>query len=151
MSDAEPLKYISHVCERTAAKLYIYSEAETCVGITALLGIEPTETQERSQEWPVFLGSGEGNSSALWILSSESFLESADFEEHLDWLLARIVPGKSAILQLQEREGFRMAIRCVWWSMYGHGGPVLRPDQMGLIADMNLEWSVDVGFLETTL
>ena len=49
-------------------------------------------------------------------------------------------------MALQEMEGVRMGVDCIWWSAYGDGGPTLWPEQMHLLADLNLECSFSVSF-----
>jgi hypothetical protein len=87
----------------------------------------------------------------LWVLSSEFCVTSLDIRDHLDWLIDKLIPRKRKILELQHRDGVRMDVWCVWWSKYGEGGPALWPEQMGPLAELNLEWSIDVGFVKTTL
>ena len=62
---------------------------------------------------------------------------------HLDWLLSIIVPRADMIGALQS-EGCRMDVSCFWASASGHGGPSVRPDQMGELARLGLELWFDV-------
>jgi hypothetical protein len=78
-----------------------------------------------------------------WFLSSDGEVESRDVRLHLDWLLSRIAPQAEAILALQ-REGCRMDVSCYWVSASGHGGPSVRPAQMGELARLGLELWFDV-------
>lgn len=41
-----------------------------------------------------------------------------------------------------------MTVSCVWWSALGHGGPVLWPEQMKALADLNRECSFDIYFAD---
>jgi len=47
---------------------------------------------------------------------------------------------------LQNIPGVRMSVNCVWYSRSGHGGPTLWPEQMRVLADLNLECSFDIYF-----
>jgi hypothetical protein len=58
------------------------------------------------------------------------------------WFLSSVYHVKSKDL----RENLKMTLCCVWRSRNGHGGPVLWPEQMKNISDLNLECSFDVYF-----
>jgi hypothetical protein len=42
--------------------------------------------------------------------------------------------------------GTGMTVQRIWWSATGQGGPTLWPEQMRLLAELNLECSFDVSF-----
>jgi hypothetical protein len=130
-------------CERTFATLCIYPESLDPAEVTNRLRIEPTEWQRRGEPrkpggWPA--------KRHAWFLSSDGAVESRDVRRHLDWLLSLIVPEADAILALQ-RDRCLMDVSCYWLSACGHGGPSVRPAQMGELARLGLELSFDVYFI----
>jgi Domain of unknown function (DUF4279) len=126
-------------CERTCAKLLIYSPTLTPTEITELLGgLQPTSqvfSREPSGEYP-----GRANG---WFLSSEGAVASKDLRTHLDWLLKVLSPLVSLLSELQRRTGTRMYVHCPWWGRFDSGGPSLWPEQMRSLADLNLECTID--------
>lgn len=127
-------------CERTYATLRIYPELLDPADVTARLGIEPSDWQRRGEsrkpgDRPAKLHG--------WFLTSEGLIESRDVRKHLDWLLSRIGPRAEAIHALQSN-GCCMDVSCFWVSASGHGGPSVRPAQMGELARLGLELGFDV-------
>jgi hypothetical protein len=51
-----------------------------------------------------------------------------------------------ALRQLQNEQDLKMAVSCIWWSKAGDGGPVLWPEQMVVLADLNLECGFELAF-----
>lgn len=139
-----PLNDFEENCERTDATLRIYSEEITPLQVTELLGVAPTSSVTKGQRIPtkVFdefrLGKVNG-----WFLSSEGVVQSKDLRRHLDWLLDRLDGSAEGMRKLQQRQGVRMCVYCIWWSKYGGGGPNLWPEQMRRLADLNLECCFD--------
>ena len=127
-------------CERTYATLRIYPESLDPAEVTKRLRIEPTDWQRRGESRKP--GSRPAKLHG-WFLSSDGEVESRDVRLHLDWLLSRIAPQADVILALQ-REGCRMDVSCYWVSASGHGGPSVRPAQMGELARLGLELWFDV-------
>ncbi len=127
-------------CERTYATLRIYPESLDPSEVTARLGIQPSDWQRRGESRRP--GSRPAKLSG-WFLSSEGAVESRDVRRHLDWLLSHIAPRGDVIRALQS-EGCRMDVSCFWVSASGHGGPSVRPAQMGELARLGLELWFDV-------
>jgi hypothetical protein len=129
-------------CERTYATLRIYPKSLDPSDVTARLGIEPSHWQRRGESRklgdPLVKLHG-------WFLTSEGAVESHDVRRHLDWLLLHLVPRTDAVLALQA-DGCRMDVSCYWLSASGHGGPSVRPAQMGEFARLGLELWFDVYF-----
>ena len=133
-------------CEMTFTELKIYGVSLDPDFITAHLCIQPTQSQTKGE---VRVGHG-GRKGEIgiggWFFSSEGRVPSKDLRTHLDWLLARLLPVKNKIISLQNQEDIKMGINCIWWSAFGDGGPTLWPEQMGVLADLNLECSFDISF-----
>lgn len=141
-----PINDNYETCERTCAKLRIYGNDLDPSAITKLLGIQPSDSQKKGETRKnsydrilVFKIGG-------WFLSSEDHVQSKDVRRHLDWILNQLVPKKEQLLQLQETIGITMDVNCIWWSAFGDGGPTLWPEQMGLLAELNLECGFEIAF-----
>jgi hypothetical protein len=83
---------------------------------------------------------------SAWFMFSTSFVISKDLRDHVDWVVERLRNSSDGLLYLQGMDSIKMTLQCVWRSRYGHSGPVLWPEQMKAIADLNLECSFDIYF-----
>ncbi len=87
-----------------------------------------------------------------WLLSSRSWfrdipdpISSKDIRTHLDWLLRKIEPSTSQLLELQQIPDVKMSIRCSWWSnSKDFAGFALWPEQMEIMAKLNLECLLEI-------
>ena len=132
-----PIDDSYQTCDRTETTLAIYNINPTLV--TKKLGVIPTFSQQKGE--PIVFRNGNKGIGTInsWLLSSESEVISRDIRRHLDWLLDKIEPAVAQLRELQQHPDVRMAIRCVWWSADGGGGPTLWPEQMRRMAQLNLE------------
>lgn len=139
-----PIDDADESCDRTCAKLLIYSGAMKPSEVTDLLGIQPTDYvaigEERSSHSTGRTRIGKVNG---WFLSSESHVDSKDLRRHVDWLIEKLQGHSESLKKLQARDGIRMTVSCIWWSKYGGGGPTLWPKQMRDLVKLNLECSFD--------
>lgn len=83
---------------------------------------------------------------SAWFLSSEDKVDSKDLREHIDWVVAQLLPVSEGLREVQNLVGVKMTLRCIWFSERGHGGPVLWPEQMAALAELDLECSFDIYF-----
>jgi len=141
-----PLDDEYETCERTIAELRIYGYDLEPEVVTARFGIQPSRTQKRGETWVGFRGCVSQYKIGGWFLSSEGQVQSKDIRHHLNWLLEKLLPAKQEILRLQISYGISMTVYCIWWSRFGCGGPALWPQQMRLLADLNLECGFDFSF-----
>jgi hypothetical protein len=113
--------------------------------MTAKLGVKPDTTMTKGL--PHELPSGRMRDATVsgWFLSSEGQVVSRDLRDHLDWLLDRLRPAAVGLSALQAEE-VRMEVWCRWDSASGHGGPTLEPEQMRLMAELNLQCGFDIYF-----
>ena len=133
-------------CERTLAELRIYPDLASPQSVTAHLGIEPTSLQTAGEALRNSLHRTRLTKLNGWFLSSEQHCRSRDIRHHLDWLLEKLLPARDALISLQQWPKVKMGIYCIWWSASGGGGPVLWPQQMRGMADLNLECGFDISF-----
>jgi hypothetical protein len=81
-----------------------------------------------------------------WFLSSKFDVVSKDLRDHIDWIVGKLKNSPDKLASLQGMDAMKMTLVCVWRSRYGHSGPVLWPEQMKALADLNLECSFDIYF-----
>jgi hypothetical protein len=133
-------------CERTCARLHIYSGEVPPEQISLRLSLQPTSVVNKGLVTTNSLGRSRVGKSNGWFLSSEEHVESRDLRHHLDWLLERLRVRAEVLRELQDEEELTMAVSCIWWSKYGDGGPVLWPEQMKHLAELNLECGFELAF-----
>jgi hypothetical protein len=133
-------------CERSVAKLRIYGDDLDPEALTKRLGIEPSAAQRKGQVFTNSPGLSRTAKVGAWFLSSEGKVESRDLRRHLDWLIAQIRGVSSELRALQDEPAVWMNIGCVWWSKHRDGGPVIGPEHMRTLADLNLECGFEISF-----
>ncbi|TQJ97608.1 uncharacterized protein DUF4279 [Achromobacter sp. SLBN-14] len=82
-----------------------------------------------------------------WFLSTEGLVLSKDIRQHIDWLVKIIYPRRHALKEIQNMDEMKITLKCVWFSLLGHSGPVLWPEQMKALAELDLECSFDIYFV----
>lgn len=137
-------------CVEAYATLRIGGGAEHPDTITARLGIQPSSMRVKGhagrwdgQEWRG-LDDGPLASRSMWCLSSKGLIESRDSMRHIDYLLEAI-DGKDDLLASLVREGWEIDVS-VFWVSNGGGGPMISPQTMGRLSQLNLEIGFDVYF-----
>lgn len=146
MAHKEPRNPLDPTCDRTCVKLCIYPDALDPAEVTTMLGVDPSRTQIRGERLVNSIGRERTVRVTAWFLESEGSVESRDMRDHLDWVLDRMEAsptGPSALRRLHETPGVIISLSCVWWTACGGGGPTLWPEQMGRMARLNLECSLD--------
>lgn len=133
-------------CERTLAELRIYGDHLDPEEVTERLQLEPTTIQRKGEVVTNSLGRQRVVKIGGWFLSSENHVASKDLRRHLDWLNNLIAPRVAELRDIQERQDIVMTVHCIWWSAHGQGGPTLWPEQMRVLAELNLECSFDISF-----
>jgi hypothetical protein len=126
-------------CERTECTFAVYDLEPDLV--TQLLCLGASRSQKKGIAKIMPNGTLHIPTISSWLLSSENQVASKDVRKHIDWLLDRIEPVSNQLQKLQQLPDTKMAIRCVWWSASGGGGPTLWPEQMERMAKLNLECS----------
>lgn len=136
----------SSTCDETRCKLRIYPGRTSPASITAMLGVDPTGTVEEGSVYTNSLGRSRVGKVNGWFLSSEKEVDSKDLRRHLDWLITKLGPAAESLARVQQLEGMKMWVTCVWWSASGSGGPTLWPEQMMALANMNLECQFEFAY-----
>ena len=134
-------------CERTLAELRIYSDVVTPTEMSRRLGLKPSSNVEKGKVLSATrTGRPHVGQTNSWILSSDGKVESRDARRHLDWLLDQLEPAKAELLVLQDTSEVQMHVTCIWWSAFGHGGPMFWPNELSRISALNLELEVDFAY-----
>ena len=135
-------------CKECYATLVIYPRLLHPEVISEMLGITPTRQNVLGEKITNSQGRTREIEKSGWFLSTENIVFSKDLRDHLDWLLNKIEPSCNVIEKLQCGNEAIMAISCVWHSLVGHGGPVLWPEQMKRMSDLNMEFGLDLLYFE---
>ncbi|MEQ9888608.1 DUF4279 domain-containing protein [Pectobacterium zantedeschiae] len=114
--------------------------------VSAILNIEPTQKNIIGDRKTNSLGRTREVKTSGWFLSSEDFVFSKDLRDHIDWIVAKLDASREGLKKLQNTPDVNMTLSCVWWSPVGHSGPVLWPEQMKALADLDLECAFDIYF-----
>lgn len=148
-SNANGEYYEEEYCDRVCAELCIYSGEMSPFEVTRILGIQPTDTDyavDGDEQRIITTLIGTVSKPNAWFLSSESFIKSTNMRRHIDWLTEKLKNCSHALKQLQETDGIKMYVACIWWVNLDGGGPILRPKQMRDLADLNLKCAFDFQF-----
>lgn len=137
-------------CDECYAALFVYPGERHPDEVSQLLNMEPTRKNVAGTT--IINSSGRQRKIPIsgWFLSSEGKVKSKDLRDHINWLLNKIYAAKAGIKQLQGMEGLELGINCTWPSLAGHGGPTLWPEQMKIIAELELECTFDIYFEKNT-
>ncbi|HED06241.1 MAG TPA: DUF4279 domain-containing protein [Ignavibacteria bacterium] len=123
-------------CEKTDSLLRISSGKITPDEISKILNISPTEIrikgELRNASNPKSI-----NKVHCWYLGSKDFIKSKDSRRHLDWIIEKVHPSKKGFRKLQNM-GAEIDICCLWESSENQGGPIMEPEQMGLLSDLGI-------------
>jgi hypothetical protein len=133
-------------CESTFVELLVYLEEGDVAFVTDLLGLEPSNYQNKGDSIENSRGFYRVARSSYWCISSEGKVSSKDLRHHLKWLLDSLKTKELALARLQKSFGVTITVNCNWWSSSGFGGPTLWPEQMELLAKLNLECTFDIYF-----
>lgn len=143
-----PISSSFETCAECFARLMIYPGNRHPDEITELLKIQPTEINVAGSSITNSRGLTRRVKESGWFLDSGSHMFSKDIREHIDWIIEKIMPNHVALKNIQEMNDVKMTLKCVWFSLLGHSGPVLWPEQMRALANLDLECSFDVYFLD---
>jgi len=137
-----------NACDEVRSKLLIQSDGLSNVTITEALGRPPDRSVEKGfVHRSRFTTKVRVQGFNMWMMSSEPHVTSLDLRDHLDWLIACLNERRGALFWLQRQAGISMYVSCVCWPSGVHGGPVLWPEQMRGLAELNLECGFDIYFM----
>lgn len=133
-------------CDSCFVRLMIFPEGNHPEEITSILGIAPSKLNVAGEKVVNHRGMARYVKYSAWFLSSEEFVGSKDLRDHIDWLVGKLNLCADGWKAVQNLKGVKITLKCVWLSKLGHSGPVLWPEQMKSLADLNLECSFDIYF-----
>jgi hypothetical protein len=96
--------------------LVVYSEALSPSELTSRLGIEPTKTTEKGTKLGRRSGALTQVPKHVWQLSSESSVPTMEMANHLDWLIARLMPIREQLAALQNSKEVECALSGIVWT-----------------------------------
>ncbi|MGH2409556.1 MAG: DUF4279 domain-containing protein [Chloroflexota bacterium] len=115
-------------------------------GITATLGVKPTEANRQAGKRSARAGNGSHhpNGWGTWMLDSRSEAASENLGEHLLWLLDRMQPSSAEFRQIAERPEVEAEALVIWIATVDFGGPRIEPGILARLAAMGLAFEADV-------
>jgi len=128
-------------CKETFATLRIFSDVVLPGTVSSLLGLQATESFAKGEMYGKQQRMRTYNA---WQLSTLGHVVSRDSRRHLDWLLDRLEDRRDSLADLRLK-GCEIDVTCYWVSI-GQGGPIIGPEQMKRLAELNLEVWWDVYF-----
>jgi len=138
-------------CARTYASLNAYNETGHYAAVTESLAVEPTGAHDAGDTSRLINGeardTGRPCTKSFWSISTERRVASRDARRHVDHLL-ELLDGKGEHLRTLREAGWRFRVSIFWESKYGHGGPILGPQTMRRLAELELEIWFDCYYLD---
>jgi hypothetical protein len=128
-------------CERTYCTLRIFSDDLSPTEITAILGIQPTETFKKGDHH------GRDNLQRKtngWFFTTNESTASRDFRRHLDVILDAL-DGKADAVESLTSKACKIDITS-YYNSVGQGGPWLMPYQMLKLGALGISIWWDVYF-----
>lgn len=131
-------------CLECRVKLLIYPGDINPKEITEILGVQPTSIGIKGEiAGPNSHGRIRINPCTTWFLISDEVLKSTKIEEHLDWMLEKLIQAKPGLDKIKKLPGVTIYFRCTWWTRTG-GGFNFRSDQLKKLALLDLELEFDI-------
>ncbi|WP_353327895.1 DUF4279 domain-containing protein [Chitiniphilus shinanonensis] len=119
------------MCRSVYVTLCIYTRNSLAhSSIEEMIGLEPTRTSKKNDLYG-------------WFISTQCSTNSKDINDHLK-LLISIIDRGGRFFEIQRKKEYQCRIMAFWESESGNGGPVLHPETMRTIADLNLELHFDI-------
>lgn len=144
-----PVSSDYETCAECYVKLMIYPGEMHPDEITNVMQVRPTLINVAGEKVTNSRGLTREVKDSGWFLSTEGYVLSKDLRDHIDWVVEKISPHSESLRAVQKIDGVKVTLKCVWFSLLGHSGPVLWPEQMRALADLDLECSFDIYFVES--
>lgn len=133
-------------CSECYVDLAIYPDRFPVENISEFLNLKATEVNIAGERFFNSLGKERTVNISSWFLTTRGDVVSKDLRDHINWIVEKLRLSSDRLIGLQNIDSVRMTLLCVWRSRFGHSGPVLWPEQMKALADLNLECSFDIYF-----
>ncbi len=129
-------------CEETHASFRIIGETLQPSEVTKALGLEPAYGHVKGEKFVTRTGEHE-RITGIWILKSETFVDSTSLEKHLLFLLTKLEPVSGCIREYVKDPDYYVDFLCAWTSSSGHGGPLLSAECLSRLGKLCNELSFD--------
>lgn len=144
MSDETSYDDTYGTCKYTSVLLHISHPSLQPDNISQQLHLQPSWAWQKGEPREI---KGRPARTGMWVLSSETAVQSRDVRRHIDWLIAQL-QGRKRVLQNLTKAGYDVSVFCHWVQLGGTGGPTLSPMNMRGLAALDLElgfefWSED--------
>lgn len=125
---------------RVYVTLRVYHDDLDADHVGRLLGLEPTLLHRRGH--PIREGGRRIAQTSKWFFTSKGCVASKDFEDHIEWLLDRLV-GKDEAVRRLRGEGYTLEVSCYW--LHAELGSILtlRPPVMKRLVELDLSIWID--------
>jgi Domain of unknown function (DUF4279) len=132
-------------CARTYATFRLMGDALKPDEVSDVLRVTPTKALAKDELIPV---GRKGKATrrqltGVWLLTSETALESTSLERHLIHLLDVLEPAARALDALRRQHDFGADFFCYWLAATGHGGPLVSPATLARIAALDVALGID--------
>lgn len=149
-----------NTCYDCRAKILIYPDDIHPDIITQSLGLVPTTKGVKNEYREGYKGRKYIIKNSTWFLISEEYVESEDLQDHIAWIVNKINKLENLPVYLQKRleeitphekknielNEIFIDFSCVWNPVQDHGGPILSPEIMNTIAQLNVQFSLESYF-----
>ena len=117
-------------CKKTNVMFRIIGDEIVPNEITKSLGIQPTRSFTKDEEYYSKSGQTLRRPIGHWSISSEGFVDSTSTEAHARYLLSTLEPSSGAILKYLNDSRYRISIVFWWEATDEHGGFSLSSDTL---------------------
>lgn len=150
-----------NTCHHCRAKFLILTGNLHPNIITETLNIVPTIKRVKGEYIDIAKDRKKEIKKSLWFLISDSDVKSKNIIHHITWLINKFhgmqkIPfylgtqlNKLSIASSSVPNKISIGIACSWYPMYDHGGPILSPKIMASLAQLNVNFSLDIYFTYT--
>jgi Domain of unknown function (DUF4279) len=132
-------------CEITNATFRLMGDLIQPDELTVLLGIQPSFSHAKGDTLESRAGLLK-HRTGIWALESEDKLETTNLEKHLISLLDKLESVSAIILELITKYSLSVDFHCYWVSETGQGGPLISPETLMRVANLNAYLDFEIHF-----
>lgn len=140
MSDLQ--KQIALEKSPNCAEMYVdfglVGDLENPDEITSILKLEPVRAFAKGQ---IMYPRGRKRKEGIWAISSKGQLATTSMEQHLLFLLERLEPVKSEVIEIASRLSVTVFFNCSWTFTDVPGGPIITSGTLKRMADLGAHLS----------
>lgn len=131
-------------CARTYATFRLGSDLLVPAEVTRRLKIDPSDAHSKG-EARTSRTTGRTNywKSGFWSVSTDASVKSTDLEQHIQYLLGRLLPRAAEVAAIVREYGAQADVFCFWASATGHGGPTISWRTMKQLGELNIDLGID--------